>query len=342
MRRLMIVLLGLSLVACGVGRVTTPAGTTSGSATTGPASLQKLVVGLSYVPDAQFAPFYVAVREGFYRQAGFDVELKHGMVNDMLVETTTGKMQFLLAAGDEVLTARVQGVPVKMVWLWYQKFPVAVFSKAGANIKTAADLKGKTVGIPGRYGATYIGLLGLLSANGLKESDINIREIGFQQFQAIVSDKVDAAVGYSNNEPVQMQAQNLPANVIQVSDAIQLVNNGLIVTDAFAKDNADVVRRFVAATSQGLQMTLDHPDQAFNDALTFMPELAADKQPLQRKVLEASLPYWKSTATDQHGLGYQDPQAWQTTYTFLRSTAILKSDTDLTAAYSNVFIPSKP
>ena len=343
MRRLLLIsTVVLLLAACGSVAPAAPVASSAapvGSAT--PAALEKITVGLGYIPDVQFAPFYVAAKQGYYAEAGFEVEFQHGQVTDMLIQSASDKLPFVLASGDEVLAARTQSVPVKMVWLLYQKFPVAVFSKASQNLRTPADLKGKTIGIPGKFGATYIGLRGMLYAAGLQESDVNLQEIGFNQFQAVSEDKVPAAVGYANNEPVRLAAANQPVNVLEVANSLPLISNGIVVTEDFAKQNPDKIKRFLQATTRGLQTTIDHPDQAFTAALTYLPELKADQQPLQRNVLDTTLGYWHSAATDQHGLGYQDPAAWQATYTFLRSSQLLTADTDVTTAYTNDFVPPR-
>ena len=79
-----------------------------------------------------------------------------------------GTVQFGMASGDSMLLARAQGLPVVTVATNNQRFPTVFFSKADANIKTPADLKGKSVGIPGHFGASYIGLLALLYANQMQ------------------------------------------------------------------------------------------------------------------------------------------------------------------------------
>lgn len=330
MKRSMVALCVLLLVACG----TTPPPAAPNE--------QSIVVGLGYVQDIQFAPFYVALQSGYYKAEGLTVNFQHGDVNDMLVQQGAGKLPFILAAGDEVLSAREKGLTSKMVWQLYQQFPVAVFSKAEQNIVKPSDLRGKTIGIPGRYGATYIGLLGLLTANGMQESDVTLSEIGFNQFQTISEDKVPAAVSYANNEPVRFAAANIPVNVIRVSDSLSLVSNGIVVTEALIQQDPELIRRFLRATERGLQDTLAKPDEAFQQALVYLPELAVDQRPLQRQVLQATLDYWHSPNTDANGLGHQDPQAWQTTYQFLRSSNLLQKDTDVTQAYTNAFVTPTP
>jgi NitT/TauT family transport system substrate-binding protein len=312
-----------------------PASTASVTETAPPADLEKVTLGLGYIPNVQFAPFYVAVEKGYFAEEGLDVEFSYGgNVNDLLLQTASGKLPFVVASGDEVLLARAQQIPVRMVFLLFQKMPIAVFSKKDAGIATPADLRGKTIGLPGRFGSSYIGLRGLLHSVGMSEADVNLSEIGFTQFEAVNSDKVPIAVGYANNEPLRMSEVGADVNVIKVADYISLVNNGIVVSEAFAAEQPETVRKFVRATRKGLEATLANPDEAFAAALVHIPELAAERQPFERKVLAETLNYWATPDTDREGLGWLNPSAWRTTYDFLRTTGLMTQETDPDQAYS--------
>ena len=294
-------------------------------------------VGLGFIPNVQFAPFYVAARKGYYAEEGLEVELTYGgNVNDLLVEAASGQLPFLMASGDEVLLARSQQIPVKMVFLMFQKAPVAVFSKAETGVTTPQDLQGQTIGVPGRFGATYIGLRGLLFAVGLEEQDVNLREIGFTQFEAVSAGEPPIAVGYANNEPLRLAENGVAVNVINVSDYIQIVSNGIVVSETYAKDNPETVRKFLRATRRGLEDTLNNPDEAFDLAVQDIPELTADQQPFQRAVLAATLDYWR--APEPQTVGWLNPPAWQETYAFLSTSAILSAGTEPSQAYTEEFL----
>jgi NitT/TauT family transport system substrate-binding protein len=347
-RIMLLVLLSGTLAACGAATPAasdaapaTAAATPAAAAPNAPAtsSTEKVTLGLGYIPTVQFAPFYVAQSKGYYAAEGLEVEFSYGgNVNDLLLQTAAGKLPFVVAAGDEVLLARTQQVPVQMVFLLYQQAPVAIFSKETAGITEPEDLKGKTIGIPGRFGATYIGLRGVLYASGMQESDVNLSEIGFTQFEAVREDTVPAAVGYASNEPLRLEEDGLPVDVIKVADHIQLVSNGIVVSEAYAAEHGETVRKFIRATRKGLEDTLASSEEAFEISLTFIPELQEADQPFQRKVLDDTLDYWRGEGTEQHGLGWLNPPAWQTTYTFLRDAGILTAETDPTKAYSEAFI----
>ncbi|WP_029214439.1 ABC transporter substrate-binding protein [Kallotenue papyrolyticum] len=334
MRRLSLALLALALLISGCRAAATPPST---AATGGARTPVRIAMG--YIPDVQFAPFYVAQARGYYQAAGLEVTIDHSDVRDALVQVGQGRLTFANAAGDEILQARAQGIPIKLVFQTFQQLPVAIFAKQSAGIKTPADLRGKTVGVPGRFGATYIGLLAVLYAAQVPADQVNIVEIGFTQAAAVREDKVDAAVGYFNNEPLLLQAEGIPVDVLPVSEYISLVSNGIIAADTLIETQPDLVRRFVSATARGLQETIADPEAAFRDALRFIPELPAERQAFELNKLKQTTALWQSAVTQQHGLGYSDPAAWETTYRFLRESGLLQAQVEVTSAFTNDLRP---
>src|SRR5262249_34684082 len=215
-----------------------------------------VTMAMPYIPNIQFAPFYIADKKGYYANEGLKVSFDYNFQTDVVERVTQGTVQFGNASGPDVLLARAQGRPIVSVATYSQRFPVVFFSKADANIKTPADLKGKTVGIPGHFGASYTGLLALLYANKIQESELNIQDIGFAQVQVFSQGKVQVASGYGNNEPVQLAAQGIPVNLIKVADFYPLASDTIITSEALIKDQPDTVRGFVRATLKGMKDAL--------------------------------------------------------------------------------------
>ena len=310
--------------------------------TTGAASqsteTREIIMAMPYIPNVQFAHFYVADKKGYYADAGIKVTFDYNFETDVVQRVAQNTVQFGMASGDSVLLARGQGLPVVTVATNSQKFPTVLFSKATENITRPADLKGKSVGIPGRFGASYIGLLALLYANNMTENDLNVQEIGFTQAQAVQQDKVQVGVGYGNNEPIQLEQQGIQTNVIRVSDFFPLASDGLITSETLIKEQPDVVRAFVQATLKGMQDVINNPDEGFNIALEYIPEAQRGDTQLQRKVLQDTITYWQNDVTSKNGLGYTDDNNWQATYKFLRDSSLLKTDVDVSTAYTNEFI----
>jgi len=318
-----ILLIFLALTACGPApAVETP-----------PKELTPITVGVGYVPNVQFAPFYVAQAKGFYAEVGLDVSLEYGYENDFVALTAQGERQFAVASGDQVILARSQGLPVVYVMKWYQRFPVGVAALADTGIDAPQDLVGRPVGIPGRFGASYVAWKALVYAAGLDESAIDLQEIGFTQAEALSQGVVDAAVVYVANEPVQLKRAGTAVNLIKVSDYIDLVANGLITNQDLIRENPDLVRRMVRASLKGLAYTIEHPDEAFDLARQFIPEMSDADAPTQRAVLETSIELWRSNTP-----GLSDPAAWADSVAFMRASGLIETDVALDKLYSNEFV----
>lgn len=297
----------------------------------GPISM-RLTMG--FIPNIQFAPIYVALEKGYFLDAGFELILEYGNEADAVALIGAGEQTFAIASGEQVLLARAQGLPVTYVAAWYDQYPVGVVSLSEAHIQVPENLAGMRIGIPGLYGASYIGFIALLDAAGLTESDVTMLPIGFNQVEALVAEQVDSAVIYLANEPVVLRSQGYEVDVIRVADYRQLVSNGLVTNEETIEENPELVRAFVDAMLKGIADTVANPIEAYEISKNYVENLAQADTELQRHILAESISLWQ---TDP--LGYTEPAGWINMQQVLLNMGLLTEPQDLNQVFTNEFIP---
>jgi NitT/TauT family transport system substrate-binding protein len=304
---------------------------------TAPATKQltKIRLPMGYVANVQYAPFYIAVDKGYFAEEGIEIDFDYRVETDGMKLVGSGELPFAVVSGEQVPLARAQGLPVVYVMQWWRKFPVAVVSRADKNIQTPADLVGKSVGLPGYFGASYIGWRGLLYKAGIPESSVKTQDIGFTQVAAIQQNQVDAAVVYVNNEPIQLRAAGIDVNVIDVSDYVSIVANGIVTNETTIKEKPELIRGLVRALLRGTQDALADPDLAFQVSTRFVEGLGTNPKndAIQKQVLAATIKLWQDGP-----LGQSDTATWDTTQEILLNMGLLKQKIDDTQLFTNQFV----
>jgi NitT/TauT family transport system substrate-binding protein len=292
-------------------------------------------LAMGFVPNVQYAPFYVADQKGYFAENGIEIDFDHSLFeNDAVKLVGTDEIQFAIVSGEQVLLSRAQDIPLVYVFEWFQKYPIAVVSKSEAGIVEPSDLAGHSVGLPGRFGASYVGWRALLAEAGLTEDDVTTEEIGFTQVAAVSEDVVEAAVGYANNEPVQLTQAGYDVNVLYVSEYVDLVANGLVTNEKTLVENPDLVAAMVDAIARGLADVLADPDHAFTVSQDYVEGLDGDTADAQRIVLDESVKLWEAPR-----LGMSDLSSWEQTQTVLLDSGLLAEPQDLEAVFTNEFVP---
>jgi len=328
-------LLCLAIIALsGCGPVLSlPKGPSQPTATPVPPAPERITLAMGFIPNVQFAPFYVAVDKGYFADENLAISFDYGMETDLLKLVGAGELRFAVASGDQVVLARAQGLPVVYVLNWYRKFPVCVVSLKEKGIKGAKDLVGKRVGIPATEGASYIGWRALLHAEGIDEAQVNLQVIGYTQVASLTEGRVDAAVCYALNEPVQLSQAGYAPDVTYVADYANLVSNGLITNEQTIAERPELVQKLVRAVLRGLRYTIEHPDEAFAICKKHVPEIAGDNEALQKAVLAESIKFWQGER-----LGHSDRAAWEESQRFMREIGLIDAEVDVETLFTNQFV----
>lgn len=270
-------------------------------------STDELTFFLTFVPNVQFSPLYVAVEKGYFSDAGITFNLQYGDEPDGVNLIAADQIKFGFISGEQVIQARANGRPVISVYEWFQKYPIGIVVPEASDIESVAELTGRKVGIPGRFGASYSGLIALLSASGLAESDIQLEPIGFNAPEVVCVGGVEAAVVYSNNEPLLIQRRAEAGDcgtvtgvrVFPVSAAVDMVSNGVVTNEATVENDPQLVQAVVDGFDRGLRDTINNPAEAFLLSGTFVEGLVTEELAAALEAEAAQQAEWLMTEPDR-------------------------------------------
>ncbi len=295
--------------------------------------MENVRLPMGYIPNIQYAPFYVAVDKGFFAEQGIEIDFDYSYETDGVTLVGANELQFALVSGEQVLLARAQDLPVVYVYAWWQEYPVSIAALEQAGIENPSDLEDKKIGIPGLFGASYIGLRALLEAGGLDESDVILDSIGFNQVEALISGQEDAVVVYLVNEPVQLRSMGYAIDEIAVADYAQLASNGLITNETTIEEKPDLIEKMINSFQKGLEYTIENPEEAYEISKKFIEGLDDDDKDVQMEILLSSIRLWQADR-----LGFSDPQSWNNMQDVLIQMGLLEEPSDLNRAYTNQFV----
>jgi NitT/TauT family transport system substrate-binding protein len=237
-----------------------------------PAEIRQMRFFLPFIPNIQFAAVYTGIEKGHYAAQGLELSLEYGEETVAVDLLAAGDLTFSLVSGEQVILARAGARPIVYVYEWFQRYPVGiVVPDSTEGVTSIADLAGRRVGIPGRFGASYSGLIAALAAHDMQESDINLEPIGFVAPDVVCAGGVEASVIYVNNEPLQIQQRAdagqcgdiTAVSVLYFADYANMVSNGVVTNEMTLNDDPDLVRAFVTAFDAGLRDSINNPAEAY-------------------------------------------------------------------------------
>ena len=228
----------LAVAACG--------GNDNSSSTSSPAAGQKLTkvkLQLQWFTQAQFAGYFAAVQQGYYKDAGLDVQILEGGT-DIVPQTqlAQGHADYAIAWVPKALQSREQGAGITDVAQVFQRSGTLQVSFKDKNITTAANLKGKKVGNWG-FGNEFELFAGMTKAGINPGKDVTLAQQQFDM-QALLKGDIDAAQAMIYNEYAQvLEAKNpktgklyQPGDFNEINKLVWPSPNGIGIVDKSAWD----------------------------------------------------------------------------------------------------------
>jgi diguanylate cyclase (GGDEF)-like protein/PAS domain S-box-containing protein len=265
--------------------------------------LTPITLQLKWRHQFQFAGYYAAIAQGYYKEAGFNVKLKEASAQiNPIDEVLSGRSDFGIA-NSELMLYHLNGEPVIAIAAIIQHSPVVLMSIKASNILSPQDLIGKKLMYPiGDYGANT---LGILLKEGIQKSQIESIPLSYD-IEDLITHKVDAMVGYVTDQPFLLQARGLEYNLIDPRTyGIDFYGDVLFTHQKLVEDSPEKVERFKAATLKGWRYAIEHADEMIDLILREYPTLKT-KQALVYEAQETI----KLIVPKLVDLGHMNPGRW--------------------------------
>jgi NitT/TauT family transport system substrate-binding protein len=339
--------LAVTLAACGGAPAQAPAPTTApadqpaatsapaAEPTTAPASGAGDAVTLQtkWVAQAQFAGYYAALEQGFYKEEGLDVTIRPGGPDIVPAQVVAaGQAQFGLDWLPSTLANREQGVPLVNIAQIYQYSGMREISWKESNINSPADLKGKKVAV--WFGGNELQLLATLAKYNIdKDNDVELVKQPFDM-NLLLNKEVDAAAAMTYNEYFQvLSAGHKPEelNIIDFNaEGTAMLEDGIFTTEEFLKDakNQDIAARFVRASIKGWAFCRDNVDACVDTVLKNDASGVMKRDAQQWQMQEVNKLIWGDPANKDAKIGYLDPEAFKRTADIAQKYGVLTKAPD--------------
>jgi NitT/TauT family transport system substrate-binding protein len=269
-----------------------------------------LTYAAGYIPNVQFAPFYLMQEKGYDLEEGFQLTLDYTIGPDVFRLVASGQIPLGSADPDAFLQATARGMPLIHLASLYRTSPIALMGKEGSI--DSNTLRGKRVGIAGLFGTSYLGYQLLLHQLSLTPKDVQLQVVGFSQTTALHQGRVDYIVGFANHEALLLAQQETPVHLLKLETEQQIPGIGIMANATFLKEQRGLAQAFLRALFRAVEEILRDPEGSFSSiALPYLnipPQGRPTEKALALATLQATLPYWQSSSGS---LGQVDEQLWQ-------------------------------
>ena len=302
-----------------------------------PSGSKHVELMLDYFPNADHAGIYAAQAGDDFKEAGLDVEIRQPPDPAAPIkQVAAGRVDLAISYEPEVLRARDQGLKVVSVAALVQKPLTSIISLPKAKIATPGDLKGKTIGTAGiDYQEAY--LKTILADAGVNPSTVKVRNVGFGFNPALLTGRIDAALGaFWNYEGQDLRLRGKRPRIIRIEDAGVPTYNELVLVanESALKRDADKIRAFIGAISRGTRDLRRDPDEAIEGLLDANPDLDPE---LQRASVNVTLPLF--FPPDDQPFGWQEPAQWDEFSAWMKENQLLENPPDPAGSYDNALLP---
>jgi NitT/TauT family transport system substrate-binding protein len=235
----------------------------------------KVILMLNWYTYSEHAPFYLGKDKGFYDAEGIDLDIQEGRGSAVTVQAVAaGSATFGYVDVPTMIKAAAKGAPVKAVGVALQTSAMSVMGFSEKNIRTPKDIVGKTVAMTPGDSMSQIWPL-FLKKTGLQETQFKTVSGDAQtKLNAVINGQADLLLGYVMDQNIKLQdAAHKPVTPIRFADyGVNLISSGIVANKDTLSAKADMVKRFMRATTKALEEAEKNPEAAVDATLKAQPK----------------------------------------------------------------------
>jgi NitT/TauT family transport system substrate-binding protein len=250
---------------------------------------QRVSLRLDWVTSGYHAPYFVGVKNGYYKEQGLDVAIEPGNGSANVAQAIgNGNGDFATVDGGAMMQLVAKGLPVKSVMGLYQRNPIGVIYNVKSGITKPKDIEGKTLVITNGDAPAAL-LPAFTAATGVDLKKVNVVSTDpASKNAAVISGRGDAVVTFSFQAVPIIEAAGVAVKTFDYADyGVTVPGITLVARPEYLDKNPETVKRLIRAIRKAFEWTRDNPEKAV--------EILGEMNPGQKILMGTALPVLKGS-----------------------------------------------
>lgn len=298
--------------------------------------LEKVTVILDYVANTNHTGMYVALDQGYYKEAGLDVEIVEPTEGATATLVAVGKGDFGISYQEDVTIALTSKdpLPIKTIAALIQHNTSGFVTYADKDIKSPKDFEGKTYAGWGGPGEEAV-LKAVMAKDGADFSKLNMVISDGSGFEAL-KDKVDIEWFFEGWDNVKCKLNNFPINYMelrQLDDRLDYYTPVIIANQDTLEQKPEMVKKFLAATEKGYRYAIENPDESAKILQKYAPDYSLEMLTMSQEYLA------EKYMEDTDRWGEMKDEVWNNYTDFMVEYGVIDHAIPASDCYTNEFLP---
>lgn len=301
---------------------------------------ERVVVAGWSKPISEITPLLVDEDKGFYRAQGLALDYLPGAGGgDAIRNLLAGQGDVAFTDPGSLFAALDKGEKLRAIYDIYPQNVFNVVTLRSSGIRTAADLKGKRIGVYSLASGTRQNLLVLLHLAGLKESDVTVVVTGLLNFAPLIQGQVDATAATDTGLLVGRRRGLGEVHVIEVGQSLNVSSDLYVVREDTYQQKKPLLRRFLRAYRDAAAWMIAQPEEAAR--LAVQRAIDGSDPALNLEIIRLRNASTQSPLTQRLGLGAMDLPSLQRAADVYRQLGLIQRPLRLAEVVASDLLPGR-